>query len=104
MRIAVASAGKEKDSDISGNAGRAPYYLIFDGKGKIMETLKNPFAIGGGGAGFGVAKMLADRDVDLVISGSFGPNMTGALKDRGIGYREMKGKAPEAASKAGQRS
>lgn len=91
MRIAVASLGKDEDSEVSDKAARAPYYLIFEG-GKLAESLKNPFAMGGGGAGFAVAKMLADKGVKLVIAGNFGGNMASALEEREVGYRESEGK------------
>ncbi len=95
MRIAVASMGKEESSKISQQAGRAPYYLVFEG-GKLSETIENPFAVGGGGAGFAVAKMLADRKVEKVVAGSFGPNMSGALEQRGLKHKEMQGKVSDA--------
>ena len=88
MRIAIASAGKEEDSEINPVAGRAPYYLIYENK-KLVKTIKNPFAIGGGGAGFTVAKMLKDQNVGLVIAGHYGENMIGALEEKGIKSKEI---------------
>jgi predicted Fe-Mo cluster-binding NifX family protein len=99
MRIAIASLGSNEDSEISERAGRAPYYLVFNEKGELLESIKNPFAVGGGGAGFGVAKMLADKKVDLVVAGSFGPNMAEAMKGRGMECKEMKGRIKEGLSK-----
>ena len=78
MKIAVAATNKNKNSEISPLGGRAPFYLIFNEKGELLDSLSNPFAVGGGGAGFAVAKMLADRKVDAVIAGGFGSNMIGA--------------------------
>ena len=66
MKIAVASEGKSLNSMISSRAGRAPFYLIFEGK-SLIEVVKNPFAVGGGGAGWSVAYMLSEKGVDLVI-------------------------------------
>lgn len=97
MRIAVAATGKEEESEISDQGARAPYYLVFDENGKLQETLSNPFSIGGGGAGFAVAKMLADKGIDVLIAGNFGPNMIGALDERGVKHNVMKGSAKKAA-------
>ena len=83
MKIAIASTGKEKNSKVSEIAGRAPYYLIYENK-KIIKIIKNPFAVGGGGAGFGVAKMLADEGVKTIVGRNFGMNMVGALKEKKI--------------------
>ncbi len=60
MKIAIASEGKNIESEVSQKGGRAPYYLIFEGK-ELIETIKNPFVSGSGGAGFSVAYMLAGK-------------------------------------------
>jgi len=91
MKIAVASEGKDLDSEISERGGRAPYYLVFEDK-RLVETIKNPFAAGGGGAGFSVAYMLAEKKVGLVIAGKLGGNMISALNEKGIEFREKSGK------------
>jgi len=93
MKIAIATETNSENSAISPNAGRSPYYLIFDENKKLIESLDNPFRHGGGGAGFGVAKMLADNSVDIVIAGKFGDNMIGALESRGIKFYEKNGEA-----------
>ena len=90
MKVAVSSVGKDENSMISDLSGRAPYYLLFEDK-KLVKAVSNPFRIGGGGAGFGVAEMLADEGVELVISGKFGQNIIGALESKGIKYKEMSG-------------
>lgn len=87
MKIAIASEGKNIESEISERGGRAPYYLLFENK-KLIETIKNPFAVGSGGAGFSVAYMLAEKKVDLVIAGRIGGNMKSALDEKGIMFRE----------------
>jgi predicted Fe-Mo cluster-binding NifX family protein len=99
MKIAVAALEKSLDSEISTQAGKSPFYLIINEQGELQEELKNPFSIGGGGAGFGVAKMLADRAVDAVAAGKFGANMIEALEQRGIRAYEMKGTVLDATAK-----
>ncbi len=96
-KIAVGVEENSKDAQVSDRAGRAAYYLVFDEAGKLLETISNPFARGGGGAGFGVAKMLADKDVRLVIAGKMGENMKEALRSRGLDFKELSGKAKDAA-------
>ena len=91
MKIAIASEGKSNDSEISLKGGRAPYYLIFEDN-KLIETIKNPFIKGSGGAGWSVAYMLAEKKVDLVIAGKIGENMKTALKEKAIKFKEKSGK------------
>ena len=66
MRIAIASVGKEMESRVSDEGGRAPYYLIF-ADGELVEVWENPMRNGGGGAGFGVASVMAEKGVDKVV-------------------------------------
>jgi len=94
MKKAIASLGKDKNSEISQVAGRAPYYLIFEGK-KLVKTISNPFRQGGGGAGFGVAKMLANENVGEAVAGKFGGNMVSAMNENKIKTKTAKGKVSD---------
>jgi predicted Fe-Mo cluster-binding NifX family protein len=94
MKIAIASESKELFSVVSSRGGRAKYYLIFENK-KLVETIKNPFAVGGGGAGFSVIEMLYDKKIDIIIGGQFGSNMISAIKNKKIRYKEISEKKIE---------
>lgn len=83
MKIAIASDKNNNNASVSSQAGRAPYFLIVEG-GVVSESVKNPFAVGGGGAGISVAKMLSDMGVKKFIAQSVGANMREALDQRGI--------------------
>lgn len=88
MKIAIACEKDNLEAEVSSMGGRAPYYLIFENS-ELIETIKNPFASGGGGAGFSAAYMLAEKGVTLVVAGGFGGNMQDALKERGIQSKEI---------------
>jgi len=96
MKIAIATVDKSAQSQISTRGGRAPYYLIFNQEGELLETIKNPFSTGGGGAGTGVAKMLGDKNVDIVIAGEVGEKMAESLKNKNIEFKTKEGIAEEA--------
>ncbi|MCD6109662.1 hypothetical protein J7J83_02805 [bacterium] len=98
MKIAIASETEDVNGQVSDRAGRATYYLIFDENKKLIDTVKNPFSVGGGGAGFSVAKMLADMNADIVIAPKFGGNMAGALDDRNVKHKEFEGSIQDALS------
>lgn len=87
MKIAIATEGKESNSTVSSKGGRSPYYIIFE-DGKMSESIKNPFAVGAGGAGFSVAYMLAEKGVEKVVAGKVGENMISALREKGIRFIE----------------
>lgn len=96
MKIAVAATRRDENAEVSPRPGRSTFYLIFDEGGNLLEVMPNPFCRGGGGAGFGVAKMLQDKEVDIVVGGRFGENMEGALRGRGLRYQAMVGPVKEA--------
>ena len=96
MKIAVAATTRDENAEVTPRPGRSKFYLIFDERGNLLEVMFNPFSRGGGGAGFGVAKMLQDREVDIVVGGRFGENMEAALRGRGLRYQTMVGSVKEA--------
>ena len=98
MKIAVASEGKDENSKVSSISGRALYYLIFENK-KLVKAIKNPFRVGGGGAGFSVAQMVGNEEVNVVISGKFGTNIKSALEQKGIKIFVIKNKKVKEALK-----
>jgi len=96
MRIAIAATSDDDSAQIDDRAGRAPSYLIFDDQGKLVETINNPFTGAEHGAGHRTARMLADKNVDLVIAGRFGSAMREELSERGIKMSEQTGKVQDA--------
>jgi len=85
MRIAISATGKEIDSQVDPRFGRAQYILIVDQDDSIVEAIDNSQNVNArGGAGIQTAKMLADRKVELLISGHCGPNAFTTLKAAGI--------------------
>jgi len=98
MKIAIAADGNTGEANVSLMGGRAPYYLIFEEK-KLVEAVQNPFTSGGGGAGWSVAHMLANKNVNLVIVGKIGPNMATALSQKEIQVRVETGAVKDVLSK-----
>ena len=84
--IAVAAVDRTENSQISQIAGHAPYYLIFDKNGKLLEVVPNPFRDAARGAGPKVAGLLAEKNVTVVVAGDFGQKMKIALDEYGINY------------------
>jgi predicted Fe-Mo cluster-binding NifX family protein len=98
-KIAIAAGGKTTAAKVSSVAARSPYYLIFDGSGKLLEALENPYEAAKSGAAASVLSLLAKKGVTLIIAGDFGDNMIQDMKGKGIKYVEFKGSVEEALQK-----
>ena len=89
--IAVAVVDRTENSQISQIAARAPYYLIFDKNGKLLEVVSNPFRDAARGAGPKVAGLLIEKNVTVVVAGDFGHKMTIALDEKGLSHLTVTG-------------
>jgi len=97
--VAVAASGKTAAAEVSSIAARSPYFLIFDGNGKLLEAVDNPYKAAKGGTGTSVVPFLAQKGATFVVAGEFGKNMIQAMEARGIGYLEFSGSAEAALMK-----
>ena len=95
VSIAVAANGPEQNATVSDKAGRAPYFLFFDSRGKFLKAERNPFAGIPGGAGPKAAVFLSGEGVTLVVAGEFGAKMEQALSSFKIEYITKTGVAHE---------
>lgn len=93
--IAVAANGPEQNAMVSDQAGRASYFLFFDGGGTFLRAERNPFAGIPGGAGPKAAVFLSGEGVTLVVAGEFGAKMERALSSYKIEYIIKTGVAHE---------
>ena len=98
-RIAIATVGDNVGSEISGVAGRTPYYIIFDGNGVFLKSLKNPAQSQGRGASSVVVDILIKESVKTVIAGKFGDKMTMQLDANKIEYHVHAGIAKDIVEK-----
>jgi len=96
-KIAVAANDKTPAALVSKQAGPSPFFLIFDGKGKLIETIANPFKEGGGG--IAVADFLAGKGVTIVVAEGFGDKIVQVMKDKGMKAIAFKGSVEEAVKK-----
>jgi len=94
--IAVASDEKTQPANVSSQAARCAYYMIFDSEGKLMDVIDNPYKNASGSAGSSAANFLGGKGVTVVVAESFGNKMTNAMKSRSIKFIEFKGKADAA--------
>jgi len=74
MKIAVTAMGPELDSQASTRFGRAPYFQVVNTDDlTLIEAIENPNVAAGGGAGVQSAQLMADREVEALVTGDCGP-------------------------------
>jgi predicted Fe-Mo cluster-binding NifX family protein len=93
---AVAAEGESPVAQVSFQAARCPWFLLFDAQGNLVEAMANPHQRAAGGAGPQAAEFLAGKGIQTVIAGEFGPKMANALKGRGLTFLTATGTAAEA--------
>jgi predicted Fe-Mo cluster-binding NifX family protein len=74
-------------------SGRAPYYLIFDEKGVLKKSLKNPAINSRRDASSEVIGLLLKESCEIVIAGQFGNKMQNLLKQNNIRFYIREGTA-----------
>ena len=84
MRIAVSASGPTIDAQVDPRFGRCPYFIVVDPDSMEFELLENSGAMAGGGAGIATAQMIAGKGVEVVLTGSCGPNAFQVLSGAGI--------------------
>lgn len=93
--IAVAANCPEPESTVSEKAGRAAYFLFFDGSGNFLNAERNPFSGVPSGAGPKTAVFFSGKGITLVVAGEFGIKMERALNSYKIKYISRTGVANE---------
>ena len=97
-KIAVAANDKMPSAAVSKQAGPAPFFLFFDGKGKMTEAIENPYK-DKEGAGKLVAELLGNKGVTVAVAEEFGGPIVEIMKGKGIKAVSFKGSAEEAVKK-----
>lgn len=87
MKIAISSTGKNIKSDVSNIFGRCPYFIIANVKDKKIEkteAIENISVDQSGGAGISAVQSLAEKNINIIITGNVGPRALDALKQFNI--------------------
>ncbi len=90
MKIGVSSTGKDINDEVAEFFGRSPYFIIIDISGedgkewKVNEVIKNENTEQMSGAGVLTAKLIAEKNVNVLIAGNVGPRALDVLKQFNI--------------------
>jgi predicted Fe-Mo cluster-binding NifX family protein len=85
MKIAITSSGEDLNSPVDRVFGRARYFVITDPEETNVEVLANNQNVNAAqGAGIQSARQIADKSVNVVLTGNVGPNAFRALESVSI--------------------
>ena len=99
MKIAISTTGKTLDSEIDARFGRCPYFLIVEIENKKIKNSKaieNTAAEQMGGAGITSAQLVANENVEAVITTNLGPRAFDVFSQFGIKVYQGQGKIKDA--------
>jgi len=84
MKVAISSTGQTLTSQVDPRFGRSPYFILINPETKQFETIENPNVNAMGGAGIQTAQLVANNGVEVVLTGSCGPNAYQILQAAGV--------------------
>ena len=85
MRIAVSSEGQDLSAMVDPRFGRAKNFIVYDTETECFEVVSNDQNLNAAqGAGVQSAQNVAQKKVDLVVSGNLGPKAFQVLSMAGI--------------------
>jgi predicted Fe-Mo cluster-binding NifX family protein len=85
MRVAITSEGKSLKDNVDPRFGRAKYFLVVETESRVVEVVDNEQNLNAlQGAGVQSAEIVANLDVEAVITGHCGPKAFLALNAAGI--------------------
>jgi predicted Fe-Mo cluster-binding NifX family protein len=97
-KICIATQEKSSEAAVSKQAGIAPFFLFFDGKGKMTEAIENPYK-DKEGAGKSVVELLKNKGVTVIVAEELRGQIVEVMKSKGIKAVSFKGNATEAVKK-----
>jgi len=102
MKIAISSTGRNLESEIDPRFGRCAYFLIVEVENKKIKktkVIKNTAKAQAGGAGISAGEIIANQEVDAVITTNLGPRAFDVFSQFGIKVYSGKGKIKEVLEK-----
>ena len=84
MKIAISSEGKTIDNSLDTRFGRCEYFQIHETGSENILILENKGHVATGGAGIAAAQQIIDEGIDIIITGSLGPNAFELIDKAGI--------------------
>lgn len=84
MKIAISTNGITKESLLDPRFGRCNYFQIYDTETKEFSVIENKGFTAAGGAGIAASNQIVDEKVQVIITGSLGPNAFDIISESNI--------------------
>lgn len=84
MKIGISSTGQTLADLLDPRFGRCEYFQIYDTNTQLISAVRNRGQEASGGAGISASNQLAEESVDIIITGSLGPNAFEIIQKSGI--------------------
>jgi predicted Fe-Mo cluster-binding NifX family protein len=84
MKIALSASSSDLDADIDPRFGRCQFLIIVDTDTMKFELINISGGTGSGGVGISTAQLIAEKGVEVVLTGNCGPNAYQVLSAAGI--------------------
>ena len=84
MKICVTATAGDLNAQVDPRFGRCQYFVFVDSDTMAFEAMANEAIAAPGGAGIQAAQTVVNKGVDVLVSGSIGPNAFQVLSAAGV--------------------
>jgi len=84
MKICISAVASGLDAQVDPRFGRCQYFTIVDTDTMEFESIENANIAASGGAGIQSAQFIANKGVEVVLTGNVGPNAYTTLQAAGV--------------------
>ena len=91
MKICICAKSDSKDAELSSVFGRSPFFLVFNEKQDLLESIGNSATEAAHGAGPQAAQTVLNAGCDVLITNSLGPNAEKAITKSDIKVMKQAG-------------
>ncbi|SDF54607.1 Predicted Fe-Mo cluster-binding protein, NifX family [Methanolobus vulcani] len=100
MKICVTAKGSDLDASVDPHFGRCNNFLVVDSETMEFQSIGNDQGSASGGAGVQAAQQVIGKGINVLITGSVGPNAFSLLESENIEMKMVSGGSVQEAIEA----